>query len=73
MFWKCKPSSFNYNNKKTVIAKLQIHTHTHTHTHSEHPRTNNPLEGWHRAMQMSLGHIHPTIYKFIDIIIHEIK
>ena len=26
---------------------------------SEHSRTNNSLEGWHRAMQMSLGHIHP--------------
>ena len=35
---------------------------------SEHPRTNNLLEGWHRAMQMSIGHMHPTIYKFIDIL-----
>ena len=38
------------------------------HVVSEHPRTNNSLEGWHRAMQMSVGHMHPTIYKFTDIL-----
>ncbi|XP_068208558.1 uncharacterized protein [Palaemon carinicauda] len=35
---------------------------------SELPRTNNSLEGWHRAIQMSVGHMHPTIYKCVNIL-----
>ena len=32
------------------------------------PKTNNAVEGWHRAFQTSLGHNHPTIYKFIEFL-----
>lgn len=34
----------------------------------KHCRTNNSLEGWHRATQMSTGYHHPTIYKLINIL-----
>jgi hypothetical protein len=30
------------------------------------PRTNNSVEGWHRAFQSSLSCAHPSLWKFID-------
>lgn len=30
------------------------------------PRTNNSLEGWHGALQKSMGYHYPTIYKLIE-------
>ena len=35
------------------------------------PKTNNAVEGWHRAMKGSLGYVHPTIFKFIDFLRRE--
>ena len=32
------------------------------------PKTNNAVEGWHRAFQTSLGYNHPTIYKFVEFL-----
>ena len=32
------------------------------------PKTNNAVEGWHRAFQTSLGHNHPTVYKFVEFL-----
>ena len=32
------------------------------------PRTNNALEGWHNAFNQSIGHAHPNIWSFIDIL-----
>ncbi len=32
------------------------------------PRTNNAVEGWHRAFQGTVGFVHPTVYKLIDAI-----
>ena len=30
------------------------------------PRTNNAVEGWHRAFQNTVGYAHPTVYKLIN-------
>ncbi len=30
------------------------------------PRTNNDVEGWHRAFQNSVGASHPSIYNLIE-------
>jgi hypothetical protein len=30
------------------------------------PRTNNAVEGWHRAFQTSVGASHPSIYNLIE-------
>ena len=30
------------------------------------PRTNNAVEGWHRAFQHTVGYAHPTVYKLIN-------
>ena len=32
------------------------------------PKTNNSLEGWHRSLQLTLGHNHPTFYKFVEFL-----
>ena len=32
------------------------------------PRTNNAVEGWHNAMQSTLGHHHPTFYKLVEVL-----
>ena len=29
-------------------------------------RTNNAVEGWHRAFQHTVGYVHPTVYKLIN-------
>ena len=34
-------------------------------------KTNNAVEGWHRAIKGSLGYVHPTIFKFIDFLRRE--
>lgn len=34
---------------------------------SDLPRTNNAVEGWHRSFNSSIG-IHPSLWKFIDLI-----
>ena len=30
------------------------------------PRTNNPVESWHRAFEHTVGYAHPTVYKLIN-------
>ena len=35
-------------------------------TEDELPRTNNSVEGWHRAFQCNLSACHPTFWKFVD-------
>ena len=35
------------------------------------PKTNNSVEGWHRAIKGSLGYVHPAILKFIDFLRRE--
>ena len=35
-------------------------------TLSDLPRTNNAVEGWHRAFQTSVGASHPSIFKLIE-------
>jgi len=35
------------------------------------PRTNNSVEGWHRAFQQPVNIIHPTIYKLCEKFIKE--
>ncbi|XP_025191694.1 uncharacterized protein LOC112591944 [Melanaphis sacchari] len=32
------------------------------------PKTNNSVEGWHRAFSSLLGASHPTIWRLIDVI-----
>jgi hypothetical protein len=32
------------------------------------PRTNNSLEGWHRAFAVSVGASHPTIFRLVEIL-----
>ena len=34
-------------------------------------KTNNAVEGWHRAIKGSLGYVHPTIFKLIDFLRRE--
>ena len=34
-------------------------------------KTNNAVEGRHRAIKGSLGYVHPTIFKFIDFLRRE--
>ena len=34
-------------------------------------KTNNAVEGWHRAIKASLGYVHSTIFKFIDFLRRE--
>ena len=34
-------------------------------------KTNNAVEGWHRAIKGSLGYVHPTIFKFVDFLRRE--
>ena len=31
------------------------------------PRTNNVVEGWHRAFQHAVGYAHSTAYKLINL------
>ena len=31
----------------------------------------NTAEGWHRVLKRSVGHVQPTIFKFIDILRRE--
>lgn len=38
----------------------------HDRIGSDLPRTNNSVEGWHRAFQQTLGCHHPTIYKLME-------
>jgi hypothetical protein len=39
--------------------------------HQGVPRTNNALEGWHRAFQANVGAHHPSIWKFIVVLQRE--
>ena len=34
-------------------------------------KTNNSVEGWHRAFQMTMGCAHPTLHKFINFLHRE--
>ena len=34
-------------------------------------KTNNAVEGWHRAIKGSLGYVHRTIFKFLDFLRQE--
>jgi len=37
-------------------------------TYSDLPKTNNSVEGWHKAFSSLLGASHPTIWRLINII-----
>ena len=34
-------------------------------------KTNDAVDGWHRAIKGTLGYVHPTIFRFIDILRRE--
>ena len=40
-------------------------------TDQELPRTNNSVEGWHRAFQSNLTGCHPTFWKFLAVLKRE--
>ena len=40
-------------------------------TQHELPRTNNSIEGRHRAFQANVSACHPAIYRFLDILKRE--
>ena len=40
-------------------------------TDQELPRTNNSVEGWHRAFQSNLTECHPTFWKFLAVLKRE--
>jgi hypothetical protein len=35
------------------------------------PRTNNAVEGWHRAFQSNVGAHHPSFWSFVDVVKRE--
>ena len=56
--------------RRPPLFSLDIWNMFHRTQH-ELPRTNNSIEGWHRAFQANVSAWHPTIYRFLDILKRE--
>ena len=55
----------NFWNRKMAVFALNL-WNVRQRTHADLPRTNNKLEGWHKATQTLFERPHPSIWRFLS-------